>query len=212
MSERRDTQPMNWPSPGDKPFAPDLDTPGLRANTSPDFMRLIMSDDSGVADGFKEAADLIVDTFDTEGSRAPESFYLPVAFLYRHCIELNLKDLLRTATCLGLVRKSKNLEEDLGRHDLRRLWNRLRPALEKFFPDGDVETLQSAEKVILDFHIADPGSTTFRYARDRNGQESLRELHRELGFQPLRQAVDGLSNFFLGCCAAFDNALENCDC
>jgi hypothetical protein len=104
----------------------------------------MFGDEEQVADGFKEAADLIVDGL-SEGKRLehPDKFFWPVSYLYRHALELKLKEILRTAHQLSLT----SLEPTkLGSHDLMFLWKRAREALKAWCPHGDERELVVAAR------------------------------------------------------------------
>lgn len=88
----------------------------------------------------------------------------PITFLYRHYLELRLKELTQV-TC-GLSKA------DLRTHDLLRLWQRVRPELHTRFP-GAIADLDLAEQTIKSFATVDDGSFVFRYPVNKAGQSML---------------------------------------
>src|SRR5450432_3790843 len=106
-----------WPAKDDKAFKPD----GNRATDVCIGYLPIFGLEDIVAESFKEAADMIVTTIEKDGPRTFVHAYLhPVGYLYRHYIELKLKNVLR-----GGLRLKQILvpDEVMHGHNLHKLWN-----------------------------------------------------------------------------------------
>jgi hypothetical protein len=92
----------------------------------------------------------------------------PVAYLYRHYIELSLKQICRKGSVLferRIVPKSN--------HDLKGLWETAKEVIDEVTTDGDKHHVARAEEIILEFVQLDAGSTAFRYAKQRDGTLSI---------------------------------------
>jgi len=101
-----------------------------------------------------------------------DSLVYPILYLYRHHLELVLKDIFRTLADL-LDRSVSDVEEKaLGRHDLVPLWELIAPLLEPLcsfagenpIPAEDVEGVRSYLKQLNEH---DPDGQRFRYATVR---------------------------------------------
>ncbi|MCJ7492585.1 MAG: hypothetical protein MUP15_10635, partial [Dehalococcoidia bacterium] len=117
------------------------------------------------AEGFKTAADqLVQDLLDNRVWPIDVLLY-PVAFLYRQYLELRLKELIVVSgRLLGLSR------EVPIHHDLMSLWKDVRPRLEQiWFSRSNKMDNDAIEDGLHQFCDADPGSYSFRYPVDRHG-------------------------------------------
>ena len=113
------------------------------------------------AQGYKRAADILVDT--THGEPWDDSLILPIVFLYRHFVELKLKDIILALDHLGGTTMEK-----LGTHDLIPLWNYLKDHLNCIRHEiVDKEIIPALDKLIAELSNLDPDSFHFRYAHDK---------------------------------------------
>lgn len=121
----------------------------------------------------------------------------PIVFLYRHFVELKLKEIIQDGRNLLDIESSLALE-----HRLDRLWKDARELLEEVEqhnPAATNEVLDDAERLILELHGIDTTSTVFRYPRDRDGKPH--DLGRDYlsldrfceGIQDLAAFLDGAS-------------------
>jgi hypothetical protein len=108
-------------------------------------------------DGYKNAADILVDEILRNGSFRDFRVF-PVIFLYRHFIELSLKLIIKYA--YELYDTNKNYEET---HYLDKLWKDCREIIEKGLPEDYTEILNSTENLINEFSKIDPTSFESRY-------------------------------------------------
>ena len=113
------------------------------------------------ASGYRKAADTLVAR--ARRSRTDLNFLVyPIVFLYRHYLELRLK-LLQSDLC-----ELRGLSPTHHEHDLAKLWTDVRQHLAHVFPT-EAATLDPVQKVVLEFHQLDRGSTAFRYSRSNDG-------------------------------------------
>ncbi len=159
--------PLNWPELAKPLFLED--GPGPTANLyRPAHTQLLISW------GYKDAADFLIE----DRPREADLIVYPVVFLYRHALELALKDLILQ---LGLTSKPV--------HSLESLWKRLAPALDEKFPDPNSEARAAVEARLLELHQVDRNGEAFRYAHFRDGQPTMQGLeYIDLGH--LKRAMD----------------------
>lgn len=118
------TEPaFNWPKKGDNVFGP------LARVAREGF---VMPPEGAYLFGFKLAADMVVAAVPTEGRYANDLFF-PIAYLYRHHLELMLKELIRLGLRLGSL---NGCEDILGEHSLHRLWNKAKQLIKASGPNG----------------------------------------------------------------------------
>ena len=148
-----------------------------------------------IPDGFKRAGDCVIQEAVGDSSRIRDWLFYPAAYLYRHYIELSLKNLILDGS---EVLDRTLLRNALDSHDLRSLWREVRRILEAVWPHGEPSTLHAAEQIILEFHRIDPTGQGFRYAANKTGGPFLGELPQAFCLQNLAQTMDGLHNFLEG--------------
>lgn len=185
-------QEFRWPKLGDQLFLSSnigLDNAVVAKNS---WARMHF-----MAEGYKRAADLLVDQ--AIKSRPDRDFLLyPIVFSYRHYIELILKTLI--ADYGPMV----GVEPDWSCHQLETLWPRLREILDLCSDDHDNEALNSVEACIAEFAKIDPGSFTFRYPKHKSGKAiNIDFEHLDLG--QLKTAMESIANFFIGTDGWLDN-------
>lgn len=126
-------------------------------------------------------------------SRYWESMGYAILFLYRHYLELRLKELF--IACGG------RLEAITSEHSLLRLWGAFleqycllsgKP-LEEVSKDKDIET---AGKIIAQFNEIDEKSQIFRYPIDKRGQVKLQR--KRIDMVRLREMLGWTSQFLDG--------------
>ncbi len=186
---------MKWPRKGDRAFPPAL--PPLE----PDILAAFVCRSSGAyTAGFKQAADMVV-----EGARRdlrnPDVLFAPLAYLYRHYLELELKDIACLGMELGMIKVTDGRLEE---HNLHKLWNSCREVIERVWPEGDRTDLNAVEQVILEFHRFDPSGQGFRYYKDLDGNPHLMSVPDWVSLEPLKSTMDGVANFLEAAAAGID--------
>ena len=130
-----------------------------------------------LAGAFKLAADMIIEAHLAAKGSHNDILLFPVLYLYRHCVELKLKDLLRLGICsrfFDAAAAEKILNKDkgiMGKHYLCKLWNMARELLAHHY-QSDLQ-LKVAESMINDLHQIDTDGQTLRYDREK-GTNKLR--------------------------------------
>lgn len=205
---------LPWPRRSDIAFGP-----GKVGNLDPRTIacvdRLLFRPNLGIhADAFKQAADMIVAGL-SEGRYAPfpcDVFFFPIAYLYRHAIELLLKDAIGYGTRLCVIRRSEQLDEILDSHNLYKLWNQLKPAIREVWPDSETDSTRAAERIISQFHQLDKTGQAFRYPTGKDGSPPVGTGQTPLELVDLEQLAEvavGLCSFLDGCISGFMEALSN---
>jgi len=127
--------------------------------------------------GFRRAAFQLVEKM-CEQPINQDLIVYPVVYLYRHHIELVLKDVFRLAANLLDVSISGSQIKHLGRHDLAQLWIMIRPMLDPVCKMAGEDPLPTADLEGIDAYMRqlnehDPRGESFRYARSRDETRSL---------------------------------------
>lgn len=120
------------------------------------------------AGSYKDAADHLVGNIERY---EVDSLVYPIMFLYRHHLELQLKSLLRNFYLLHGIQCSCHQKT----HDLVELWHRVRPRIEKMYPQ-DTEDNDHIEARIKEFDLIDTKSFAFRYPKDKKGNPSFESV------------------------------------
>jgi hypothetical protein len=141
--------------------------------------------------GFQRAADMIVAGAQAD-KQNPDDLFCPIAYLYRHHLELMLKELVHLGIHLGSL---KDCEGILGGHNLHKLWNKAKQLIKEVWPDSPNDDLNAVEKRILEFHKLDPTGQAFRYARDKDGAPHLQGAPQRIDLNNLKAVVDSFSKF-----------------
>ena len=142
------------------------------------------------AHGYKRAADELVDK--VEGEAPDDVLILPIVFLYRHYVELTLKDLiLRLVSLCGLHIEPKQITG----HKLPPLWELAKQHLHCVKEEmQDKEVVPALDKLIGELQDLDPDSMHFRYAVDKDFAEMV--LPRSLSMKHLKETMEKIRNGF----------------
>ena len=146
--------------------------------------------------GYKEAGDSLVNSV-ADGSGTADSLIFPIVFLYRHYIELRLKSLLHDGRRLLDIEHKQKSE-----HQLSKLWPKVRDILVELWPDGSKSDLAAFDRLINQFEQVDPRSTTFRYPKDFNGNNSLQMDSPRVNLRNLKEVVGAMAIILEGSAAA----------
>jgi hypothetical protein len=148
---------------------------------------------------YVRAADALVqDTI--EDSSLLDVYVSPLVFLYRHAVELFLKDLLWQSHYLAFGIKGFIKDKGFQTHDLLKLWQQLKKncqgVLGTAFPlsTHDIEML---EQLLAQIQKHDPRSDAFRFPFDVRGNvshASLSQVNVRSLYESVHQAVNSLGN------------------
>lgn len=142
--------------------------------------------------GYKRAADILVDWVAQEKMDQDMLVY-SIAFLYRHYIELRLKELLIVGA--KLLDQTPDVPYT---HNLLVLWRRVRKVVEQAWPESEKKHyLDALEERLKEFCAVDPGSYAFRYPEDKTGRQTLGSIT-YLNLYQLKKVMTGVSQLLEG--------------
>ena len=148
---------------------------------------------NALAWGYKRAADILAEHVLATFSGGDLIIY-PIVLLYRHHIELTLKDIIRRGNALlDVPVKQRDI------HSLGELWDDCRTVLERSGVPVDVPELPELvpfETCIKVFETFDPRGESFRYPETKSGKPTLPSNLNSIDLPELRKAVQRMS-FFL---------------
>lgn len=135
-----------------------------------------------MAHGFREAAEAVHDSIP---ERPADPLFLPLAYLWRHHLELMLKANIQLwSRLLGQAAPKLGGRGGLG-HDLRDLWRRFIDLSDSEIGEKDRADAVAAGKALETFLELEPQPDASRYAASVDGiryerpeRVDLRELHR----------------------------------
>lgn len=143
----------------------------------------------GYKEGYRRAASLLSREV-LDGRLSPDLAVFPLAFLWRHHIELSLKDIIAD----GRILADEDFEP-VKHHCLATLWSEARKYVEQC-GDPKAPELANVEVNILEFERIDPRADGFRYPRARDGvQKNLARAPERVNLQRLHEAMLAVSNF-----------------
>ena len=168
--------------------------------------------------GYKNAADLLARRF-LEHWQGNDNLTYPMVFLYRHYLELRLKEVIIIGE--KLLDKPLDIQQEiLTDHHLEKLWKPCREILERlaengFWPKDSKESgkLDCVGKLIKEFQDKDPKAISFRYPvtkTNTNGQPTLPHL-KCVGVRNLYKRMQRLDSFFSAQIAGIDFHLQQKD-
>jgi hypothetical protein len=178
-----------WPQQGDMVFA---------QPTEPEALVADLTQQRGswwsTADGYREAAKLLVAAA-RSSEDTPDHLFRPLAFLWRHYLELALKSLLPNLREL----KNRDREARDRHHQLAQLWREARPRLAAMGSHADLRLLDAVGSVIGQIDAVDPTGEVFRYPVDACGEDSLPSSLREVDLGHLGEVMERTAAFFDAC-------------
>ena len=175
-----------WPAAGDILFT-EGPNPWMNAQLS-----LSRFAEGAYSIGYRRAGDVLVEQAAAQGG-APDLLVYPIVFCYRQYLELELKDLIK------IIRRVDGLEHaPLKTHNLVALWKVARDLLD-LRDHADTSDLDHAGDILRQFNEVDPGSMTFRYARDIEGARTLPDDLRRINLETLARVVAAVGNLLEGC-------------
>jgi hypothetical protein len=163
---------------------------------------LRQGDDYAYREGYLRGAQLLVQQVG-ETSRDQDFLVYPIVFLYRHYIELTLKDIITRARYLVERELSEAEKKHLTSHRLDLLWNDFKPlsgdiAKAGGWVDLPPEDIHGIEDYILQISEVDPNSYSLRYAHSKKGEPSLPELLTHINLRHFGELMDRLARYLWG--------------
>lgn len=146
--------------------------------------------------GYKEAGDSLVNSV-AGRSGTGDSLIFPIVFLYRHYLELRLKSLLYDGNRLLDIEHKQKSE-----HQLSKLWSKVRDVLVELWLNESKDDLAAFDSLINQFEQVDPRSTTFRYPKDFDGNNSFQMNSPRVNLRNLKEVVGAMATILEGSAAA----------
>jgi len=198
---------IRWPKKGDNPFLIKGADPNSSTWASIHWLTLLKADDSLFATAFKVAGDKIIKELSRGDDHQPaDMFFMPIAFLYRHSLELKMKVIIKLGNRLELIENNGKLSSALEKHKLHQLWNYARKVIESYWQDSPKNEVAAAGKIIQEFHNIDKFGQSLRYSEDLSGNCTLEDLPESVQLTHLKDVFDAIFNFLDGCEMGLDDA------
>jgi hypothetical protein len=133
-----------------------------------------------------------------------EYLFRPVAFLFRHAIEIALKCTIDAACRAELIERTERVEEVLSGHSLHPLWQIARRGIDARWPNANPKEPNSVGVVIQELHGIDKTGQNLRYVRDTNLKRTASSFPESVDLEHLRDRVEAVLNFLGGCSVEFE--------
>jgi hypothetical protein len=153
----------------------------------------------GYTEGYRRGARLLVEHV-MERQRDQDYLVYPVIFLYRHHIELALKNIIRHTPYIIDRPLTEAEEKHLGKHRLDLLWQDLKPLFAGVCKAAGWDKPDAADEEGVDSHIRqltalDPDSYSSRYTRSKKGAPSLPAELKYINLQHFAEMVERLADY-----------------
>jgi len=127
-----------------------------------------VDDTYGYIQGYKQSAEILVEHVFNKKAGLDTLIY-PILFLYRQCLELQLKSLIKHGS-----RLLDSQRQALTTHNLVKLWEDCKVILVEIFDnDDDRISINKIGEIVIQLSEVDPHAQAFRYPKDTKGNESL---------------------------------------
>jgi hypothetical protein len=153
-------------------------------------------------EGYRRGARLLVEHV-MEHQRNQDYLVYPIIFLYRHHIELALKNLILHTPYLIDRPLTESEKLHLGRHRLDLLWQDLKPMLSAIgeaigWGELDAADVEGIDNYIHQLTELDPDSFSFRYTRSKKGTPSLPAELKHINLRHFAEMMERLADFLDG--------------
>jgi hypothetical protein len=151
--------------------------------------------------GYKKAADNLVAHVISTGCDQDTLIY-PIAFLYRHYLELLFKNIIENGYKL-LNRKNEYPKN----HYLDTLWTNAKDIINEIWEEEENSKEEEIEHFIAEFIKIDKSSQAFRYTKDKKGNEYLTEVEL-INIRHLSVCINSISDHLEGISAYITESLS----
>ena len=163
-------------------------------------------DEIGYAEGYRRGARLLVE-YVAENARDQDYLVYPIIFLYRHHIELALKNIIVRGLYLIDRVPTEAEKKHLIMHRLDLLWQDLKPMFADICkaagwraPERD--DVEGIDEYIHQLSSMDPDSYAFRYAHSKKGTPSLPSDLKQVNLRHFAETIERLADYLDGLDAA----------
>jgi hypothetical protein len=170
------------------------------------------ADKYAYAEGYRLAGRLLADH--VIQSRWDTDFLVyPIAFLYRHYVELQLKRLIPDGAFLANEALSEATYNLLKRsHRLDQLWGVFEPILRQLAKGGSgisPAEIEALDSYIRQIHDIDEGSFSFRYGTTKSGAPSIdKDKLPHINIGVLAEGMEKLTAYLFGLGVAFYEEIQ----
>lgn len=143
------------------------------------------------SEAYKDAADRLVE-YSKVNKTSINFLVFPILFLYRHYIELALKEIILTASVF--------LEKDnkiMAGHNISRLWVESKKLISEIELDIPQQEINVLDFQIYQFHDLDKCSMTFRYPTDKSGNVYV-NLSDSININNVQEIIAAMHCWFFG--------------
>lgn len=156
-----------------------------QSNACVNFM---LDHSNGYAWGYKEAADCLAEN--AVGMNKQDIFIYPIAFLYRHYLELRLKIIIKKGS--QLLDRDNSVRTH---HRIMDLWREAKAIIQKIWKGSAKDPqLKLTNSVIERLWEIDPDSQAFRYPADKANQKHLSTI-KYINISELAKTMGEISSF-----------------
>lgn len=157
-------------------------------------------DQVGYTEGYRRGARLLVDHV-LETQRDQDYLVHPIVFLYRHHIELALKNIIERSPFLIDRPLTENEKQHLERHRLDLLWQDLKPMFTAVCKSAGWNTpsktdIEGVDDYIRQLTAMDPDSYSFRYTHSKKGNPSLPSDLKSINLRHFAKLIERLADYF----------------
>lgn len=147
----------------------------------------------GYTEGYKQSADILVDyAIQSKRNKTLDTFVYPICFMYRQYVELKLKSIFLRYSDETKEEKVKFIQN--VQHNLEKIWKRVKRVLEENSNDEEKKDIEIAEGYILQYHVFDKDSFSFRYPINKR-LDVLHEKWEYLDIKNLKIRMNEIYNF-----------------
>ena len=154
---------------------------------------------------YKDTADYLVE----HATRIGQDFVVyPIMFLYRHYIELRLKEMLY------LLQKLQNMQvNEYKEHNILKLWKKTIATLQNtsngdYYRECSPIVFDTIRDRLEEFNKLDPRSLSFRYPTDFDNPEFAEERKTLFNLQQAKEVMGEIAKFLDGYTYGLDAFLE----
>lgn len=178
-----DDRPFAWPKRGDSLFSSNLKLPTYSFPIGEDCW-------STYALSYRQAAEIVVG--ELQSSRVVmSSTLLPALFLFRHYIEIRLKELV--VLCGKILGEEQSIS---SHHKLYPSWGRLKGLARRIDNQFQGEEVEVVEKCIKELSELDERGDVFRYPVDTQGNTNLNRT--SIPIENFAKTMEAIANYLDG--------------
>jgi hypothetical protein len=168
------------------------------------------SDDSNVSSEYLRCADMAIWAQKNDVKQPhPDGLFMPIIYLYRHSLELALKNIIHY---MYYAKRLPELpDKELGKHDLILLWNIVRPVLCDTWSKEDRSPVNNTQALIEDFQKIDKLGQNFRYSYQKNGKRTSDKYPEIICLDHLKEAVHEVHTFISACQSHYYDEFQSID-